>query len=461
MDREEAASRANGRVISKVMIALPRELDNAGRIDLTRDFIHAIGGDRVPWFFAIHQEGKDAHNPHAHIAIRDVDIETGKRVLRLSDSPRDRERDGLEPNAVNFVRRVWEDRANAALARAGVATRIDRRTLEAQGIEREPTIHIGPEAALIHRRVQEPTSRKRVTGRGREIDYPSIDNGRSRVDRNNEIIDRNLARDARSPLLETRVWAQFERGQRALDTRLEHVLAEQARKRTREERAQKAVFRTRWRDLKTARREDYHARVTEQRGTLTLRVRDLRERQGQERLALLREQTGFWARLCRAVDITGGTRRKHQATRRALAEKHKAERADLARASRACWMALKQGVAERFAPQEDHLCALRKSALSVLRDMHSRAETMADGKRQLRAMHREQERLRTEEMLRDLRAKARARDDAPKLTKPTSLGAPSASPKPSFDGLSKKLIDRTAPPKRRDLGRDRGPLRDR
>lgn len=41
---------------------------------------------------------------------------------------------------------------NAALERAGMDERIDRRTLEAQGIERVPTKHIGPQARQIEAR---------------------------------------------------------------------------------------------------------------------------------------------------------------------------------------------------------------------------------------------------------------------------------------------------------------------
>src|SRR5260364_138223 len=41
-------------------------------------------------------------------------------------------------------RKSWERRANLALKKAGHEAHIDHRTLEAQGIERVPQIHIGP-----------------------------------------------------------------------------------------------------------------------------------------------------------------------------------------------------------------------------------------------------------------------------------------------------------------------------
>lgn len=395
MNREEAASRANARVADRIMVAIPRELSREQRANLVRDFVSTMTDDRVPWLFAIHQDGSDAHNPHAHIIVRDAEIGTGKRILRFSDSARDRAKLGLEPKPVEFVRRLWEERANAALDRAGFDVRIDRRTLAAQGIDREPQIHIGPEAARIERFVERPKSEKRITGNGREIDYPSIDKGRTRLDRNEEIIDGNLARQSNAPHLETRVWAQFERGQRQLDRRLEQALIAQARQRTAEERRLKADFRTELKALRDQHQGRYRAAVSSQRADLAPRVRALRTRQGDERLALRSEQSGFWARVFRAVDITGGTRRRHQAARRGLVQTQKAERGALAAETRAQWAALKNALADRFAGEKVELLQQRRHALAALREMHRRAERMADDKRQLRATHRERDRLFT------------------------------------------------------------------
>jgi len=49
---------------------------------------------------------------------------------------------------------------NERLQAAGIAERVDHRTLEAQGIEREATKHLGPTATAIERRTGQP-SRKR------------------------------------------------------------------------------------------------------------------------------------------------------------------------------------------------------------------------------------------------------------------------------------------------------------
>ena len=49
-------------------------------------------------------------------------------------------------------RELWAERANHALRLAGHEARIDHRTLEAQGIDRVPTTHMGPSVAALERK---------------------------------------------------------------------------------------------------------------------------------------------------------------------------------------------------------------------------------------------------------------------------------------------------------------------
>ena len=141
LDRQEEADRKNARVIDKVTIALPRELNAVQRVELVRAFAAEVTQGRVAWLAAVHDQGKDADNPHAHVVLRDRDLETGKMALRMSQS-----------GSTEMLRGTWERVCNAALERAGMDERIDRRTLEAQGIERVPTKHIGPQARQIEAR---------------------------------------------------------------------------------------------------------------------------------------------------------------------------------------------------------------------------------------------------------------------------------------------------------------------
>lgn len=419
MDREELAARANARLCDKVRVAIPRELDQAQRLQLIRDFVRDLTGDRVPWMFAIHQRGEDAQNPHAHIVVRDRDLETGKRLLRLSDSARDRAKAGLEPKAVEWIRERWEHCANAALECAGHAARIVRRSLEAQGVDRAPTIHIGPRGEEVERHVQRPTSKKRVNGAGREIDYPAIDQGRTRKERNAEIIDMNLERAARSPDFETRTWAKFEREQIKLDRKLESDLAVLSRRRTTEQRHLRASFRVQATELRQRRDAEHRAGHAIHRENLSGCVHALRTRQAHERTALARKQDSLWGRFSRIADVTGGTRRRQSDARRAQIATHKTERSDLARRSRQDWTAFRDVLAGKFAPQETALAEQRREALAAMRIMHMRGEAQADAKRQLREQARESERQRVADMIRSTKVVSRVAE-----ANNTAVGAP-------------------------------------
>jgi hypothetical protein len=189
---QEDKDRANGRVVDKVMLALPRELSPEQRVELVRRFAEGITKGRASWLAAFHDNGADAHNPHCHLVLRDRDAQTGKRVIGTS-----------EKGSTEKLRKAWEDHANAALEESGHKQRIDRRTLKAQGIRRKPTIHEGVKAREIVRNGRRPVSKKRYyrNGRGarsrvREIDYERIDRGRSRVAYNRQVhIDEETEKD--------------------------------------------------------------------------------------------------------------------------------------------------------------------------------------------------------------------------------------------------------------------------
>lgn len=179
LDAEEAAERKNGRVVDKVMVALPIELDAERQAALVRAFAEEATAGRAPWLAGLHL---DKRNPHAHIVIRDKDPATGRRVVQLS-----------ERGSTDKLRALWQRHANAALAAAGVGARIDRRSLADQGIERTPEIHVGARPAAMEARGVRPVSRDRCDRRGREIRWPTIDEGRTRAERRAEIVEANLA----------------------------------------------------------------------------------------------------------------------------------------------------------------------------------------------------------------------------------------------------------------------------
>lgn len=189
-EMEDAEQRKNARFIEKIILALPVELDHEQRVELVQDYCAALSQGRVPWLAAIHDGPLDWDNPHAHLIFRDRDIETGKTVIKASDFK----------STLRF-RALWEEKANRHLERAGLEARIDRRTLEAQGIAREPGIHIGPRSRAMEDRGFRPHSKVIAVRRYKDgrvqtvrIDYAAIDQGRTRAAENDARQRRNGAR---------------------------------------------------------------------------------------------------------------------------------------------------------------------------------------------------------------------------------------------------------------------------
>lgn len=179
----EDEGRKNARVIDKVMLALPKELTAEQQLALIRSFAEDVTKGRAPWLAAIHDKGKDQNNPHCHLVIQDRDPKTKRRVIGMS-----------EVGSTERLRKAWESHANLALAAAGLDLRIDRRTLEAQGIARTPTIHEGVRARRMSGEGRTPRSRRRSyrnrprsRSKSREVDYRKLDKGLSRTAYNRRI----------------------------------------------------------------------------------------------------------------------------------------------------------------------------------------------------------------------------------------------------------------------------------
>ena len=398
MDQHERSARKNARLADKIMVALPRELDAQQRADLVRGFMDELTqGGRVPYYAAIHQTGKDEYNPHAHICVVDRDIETGKRVLCLSDSIRDRQKKGLPgPSAVEWVRERWETCANKALEHAGHEARIDRRSLEAQGVDRAPQIHIGPRAQHIDTMVERPVSKplKAPTRRhpDRVVDYPFIDAGRSRRDRNAEIIDLNLEKAARSVDFETRVWAQFEKDQRAKDRPVEAKLIEDARRHTVIERRLKADAKAHMDAALQRRRADAKFARAWVRQNLTQDTARLKARQAQEAATLKAQQGQLGARLKRFLDFTGKTKAQHQHERQRQRDQHLDERHEIRVAYQDERQQRLSAIEGRYSTARDEVVRGRKAALKGAQERRAAALERADDLLQRRAAEREQAR---------------------------------------------------------------------
>lgn len=197
VDGEELGDRVNARVVDKLTVALPRELDRERQRELVKDYCDKLTEGRVPYYAAIHAGPKDADNPHAHIILRDRDFETGKRVMQTS-----------EKGSTDRFREEWETAANRALERAGREERVDRRSLKDQGIDREPTRHEGPnvramEERQIPTRIGEESRNVHGYNQAREDERRAVidfQKAKAELEQERGIVDRHQAR------MRTRTW---------------------------------------------------------------------------------------------------------------------------------------------------------------------------------------------------------------------------------------------------------------
>lgn len=171
---ERSEKRVDAQVAREVEITLPRELTPQQYIELVRTFVrdHFVSQGMVA-DVAIHRpdasDGKE--QPHAHVLLTmrrlDGSTETGfsakkerdwneredvARAVadarkRFNDTELPEDRAALEEleakRNVNIWRAAWAQYANRWLEGIGSAARIDHRTLEAQGIVRQPQNNLG------------------------------------------------------------------------------------------------------------------------------------------------------------------------------------------------------------------------------------------------------------------------------------------------------------------------------
>lgn len=166
--------RVNGATYREIEVALPRELTPDQRRELVEDFIGQELGDRHAYQWAIHCPAaaiEGGEQPHAHIMYseRTVDgIDRDPEQYFKRYNAKSPERGGCRkdsagtPERLQATRERWATIQNAHLERHGHAARVDHRSLEAQGVKRQPEKHIGwkrmekaDPAALRERRAAE------------------------------------------------------------------------------------------------------------------------------------------------------------------------------------------------------------------------------------------------------------------------------------------------------------------
>jgi Ti-type conjugative transfer relaxase TraA len=173
---EAGELRHDAQVAREVEFALPDELKDFEAIGLAREFVARefvargmVADLNVHW---------DEGNPHAHVMLtmREVTPEGFGQKVR-------------EWNQVGLLREWrehWADLANQHLLRAGYDIHVDHRSLKDQGIELEPTSHLG-------KAVDEMRERGAYTERFRQLEAVRERNAQ-RIEQKPEIVFDNLTR---------------------------------------------------------------------------------------------------------------------------------------------------------------------------------------------------------------------------------------------------------------------------
>ncbi len=142
---EAAEKRSNSRVAREFQVALPAELSDQQRLQLTRAFSRELA-DRynVAIDTTVHapREGGDARAYHAHLLATTREVTARglgpKASLELGDKQRQQRGLLASPDEYKALRGRWADLTNQALREAHIDARVDHRSLAAQGIDREP-----------------------------------------------------------------------------------------------------------------------------------------------------------------------------------------------------------------------------------------------------------------------------------------------------------------------------------
>jgi ATP-dependent exoDNAse (exonuclease V) alpha subunit len=149
--RETGHAKQNSACLARdFRIALPHEATHEQRLVLAREFAQfLVGRYGGAVDFALHTPDRkgDDRNFHAHVMLssrRLTEEGFGAKIRELDDR-----RKG--PIEIAAIRQAWEDIQNRLLDELGIE-RVSCKSLEAQGVDREATLHLGVSATALERK---------------------------------------------------------------------------------------------------------------------------------------------------------------------------------------------------------------------------------------------------------------------------------------------------------------------
>lgn len=144
---EVAEKRKDAQLAREIQLSLPHELTDRQRVELVRQFVADEFVSRgMVADLALHAPGRagDDRNHHAHVML----------TMRELDGPGfgKKAREWNDPANLERWREEWAHHQNREFERLGLPVRVDHRSFEAQGIDREPESHLGPAAHAMKKR---------------------------------------------------------------------------------------------------------------------------------------------------------------------------------------------------------------------------------------------------------------------------------------------------------------------
>ena len=161
----------NSQLARRIVLAIPREIPPEKHADLIRDYCREFFVSKgMIADFAIHDKGDG--NPHAHILLTmramdetgkwlpksrkvyDLD-ENGERIRLPSGNWKSHKEDTVDWNDQKYGeiwRQGWAAVANRYLEANDRPERLDLRSYERQGLDKIPTVHMGPAVSQMEKR---------------------------------------------------------------------------------------------------------------------------------------------------------------------------------------------------------------------------------------------------------------------------------------------------------------------
>ncbi|MBC3872021.1 MobQ family relaxase [Undibacterium flavidum] len=141
---EQSEIRKDAQVAREIEVALPIELSPSQHIILLERFVHTqLTSKKIIADVCIHNK---KGNPHAHILLttRDINI--------TNDGFGKKNRDWNSKEQLEEWREQWAKHCNRRLSIASSKSRIDHRSLQDQGLDQIPTVHVGANCHAMDKR---------------------------------------------------------------------------------------------------------------------------------------------------------------------------------------------------------------------------------------------------------------------------------------------------------------------